>query len=38
MTIMADMKATVYLIIATALSVYIWVSVVKDHRDEITSM
>lgn len=32
---MADIKATVWLIIATALSVYIWVSIVEKHRNEI---
>lgn len=32
---MADMKAIVYANIAFILSLYIWVSVVEEHRGEI---
>lgn len=32
---MADMKAIVRANIAILLSLYIWVSVVEEHRDEI---
>lgn len=32
---MADMKTIVRMNIAFILSLYIWVSVVKEHRDEI---
>lgn len=35
MTIIADMKAIVRMNIAILLSLYIWVSAVKDHRSEI---